>query len=92
MLTGITLAQYAADKSLHPLDAAIEILKKGDSRVASFNMKPSDINTFASRDWVVTGSDGSAGHPRKYASFPKAYRDFVQDKKFMSLAQFVRRS
>ncbi|MEP2103243.1 MAG: amidohydrolase family protein [Parasphingorhabdus sp.] len=92
VLTGITLAQYAADKSLHPLDAAIEILKKGDSRVASFNMKPSDINTFASRDWVVTGSDGSAGHPRKYASFPKAYRDFVQDKKFMSLAQFVRRS
>ncbi|MEP2990638.1 MAG: amidohydrolase family protein [Parasphingorhabdus sp.] len=89
---GITLAQYADDKKLHPIDAAIEILKIGDSRVASFNMKPSDINAFASRDWVVTGSDGSTGHPRKYASFPKAYRDFVQEEKLLSLAQFVRRS
>lgn len=90
--TGITLAEYAAEKNLHPLDAALEILRTGDSRVASFNMKPSDINAFALRDWVVTGSDGSIGHPRKYASFPKAYQDFVQEDKLMSLSQFVRRS
>lgn len=89
---GITLEQYAADKNLHPLDAALEILRTGDSRVASFNMKPSDISAFASREWVVTGSDGSTGHPRKFASFPKAYQDFAQEEKLMSLPKFVRRS
>jgi N-acyl-D-aspartate/D-glutamate deacylase len=90
--TGITLQDYAAKQNMHPLDAALSILEKGDSRVASFNMKDTDINAFASQKWVMTGSDGSTGHPRKYASFPEAYRQFVLEKKLLSMAAFIRRS
>jgi N-acyl-D-aspartate/D-glutamate deacylase len=54
-------------------------------------MTKSDIAAFAEQDWVVTGSDGSLGHPRKYASFPKAYRDLVRNGE-MSLSRFIHRS
>jgi len=90
--TGVTLAEIAERLSSDPLDAALDILRVGDARVASFNMNAEDIMTFASQDWVVTGSDGSVGHPRKYGSFPKAYRDFVVRDKLLDLPQFIRRS
>ena len=89
---GSTLAEIARAKNLDPIDTAISILMSGDARLASFNMNADDIRTFAGRDWVVTGSDGSTGHPRKYGSFPKAYRDFVVDGKLMTMAQFIHRS
>lgn len=89
---GLTLAEIARVENLDPIEAAMAILMFGDARVASFNMNRDDIRAFAGRDWVVIGSDGSTGHPRKYGSFPKAYRDFVVDGKLMTIAQFVRRS
>ncbi len=88
---GQTLAKFATSNNLDPIQAAIAILLKGDARVASFNMNPDDIAAFARQDWVVTGSDGSTGHPRKYASFPKAYRDLVVNGD-MSMARFVQRA
>ncbi|MEO1044068.1 MAG: amidohydrolase family protein [Pseudomonadota bacterium] len=90
--TGITLADYARQKNIGPLDAALEILAAGDSRVASFNMDEDDIATFARQPWVVTSSDGSTGHPRKYASFPKAYQRFVRQDKLFDMAGYVHRS
>lgn len=88
---GQTLAEIAAQGDLSPVEAAIAILRQGDARVASFNMDPADIAAFASRNWVVTGSDGSNGHPRKFASFPKAYRDLAVGGD-MTLARFINRS
>lgn len=89
---GVTLADFAALSDLSPAEAAIAILNRGDARLASFNMDPRDILAFAQREWVVTGSDGSTGHPRKYASFPKAYRDLVMGEPGMDLARFIHRS
>lgn len=89
---GKTLAQIAEQQGLEPVDVAIAILRAGDARLASFNMNPKDIAAFAQQDWVVTGSDGSNGHPRKYASFPKAYRDLVMGEAGMDMARFIRRS
>lgn len=90
---GSTLDDIAKARAVDPVDAAIGILMEGDARVASFNMSKADIAEFAGQDWVVTGSDGSTGHPRKYASFPKAYRDLVQKAvPGMALARFIQRS
>jgi N-acyl-D-aspartate/D-glutamate deacylase len=89
---GQTLAEYSAARGLDHVSGAIAILKQGDARVASFNMDEADIAAFARQPWVVTGSDGSSGHPRKYASFPKAYQDLVKGDQGMSLARFVQRS
>ena len=88
---GQSLAQIADAMQRPAIEAAIAILMQGDAQVASFNMSEEDIAAFAYRDWVVTGSDGSSGHPRKFASFPKAYRDLVAGGE-MTLARFIRRS
>jgi N-acyl-D-aspartate/D-glutamate deacylase len=87
-----TLKEEAAALGLDPIQAAIEIVLGGDSRIASFNMQDQDIERFMSQPWVMTSSDGTNGHPRKYASFPRKYRTYVVDKQVLSLAEFINRS
>lgn len=89
---GRTLAEIAEAMGVDPLEAAIAVVRGGNPSVASFNMNPDDIAAIAIQPWVMTGSDGSNGHPRKYATFPKAYRDFVVDASLMSMSDFVHRS
>ena len=91
-IMGTTLAEIAASRGLHPIDCAIEIMLDGSTRVASFNMNLEDIEAFMQRNWVMTSSDGTDGHPRKYASFPKKYRDYVVDKDVISMEEFLYRS
>ncbi len=84
-IVGKTLAEIAAARKESPVDAAIEIVRNGDSSIASFNMKESDIEAFMVQPWVMTCSDGSAGHPRKYGTFPRKFRNYVFDKHVISL-------
>ncbi|MBN7820691.1 N-acyl-D-amino-acid deacylase family protein [Bowmanella yangjiangensis] len=91
-LRGKTLAQVATERGVDPIEAALQIILAGNARVASFNMSEQDIEALVQQDWVVTSSDGSPGHPRKYASFPKKYQDFVQNKPLLTLGEFVLRS
>lgn len=89
---GMTLGDIAEQLALGSVEAAIEMVRSGDPNVASFNMTVDDIGAFAIQPWVMTGSDGTDGHPRKYASYPKAYRDFVVEQKLLSMEKFVYRS
>ena len=89
---GMTLDEIALELDMGATDAAIEVVRSGNPSIASFNMNPDDISAIAIQPWVMTGSDGSHGHPRKYASYPKAYRDFVVDTSLMGMPQFVHRS
>ncbi|MCH9694191.1 MAG: amidohydrolase family protein [Gammaproteobacteria bacterium] len=89
---GMTLAQIAAILEMEVLDAAVEVVLNGDPSIASFVMNKDDINRLAVQPWVMTGSDGTAGHPRLYGSYPKAFGDFVRERALMSTAQFVHRS
>ena len=91
-IRGKTLAQVATQMKLDPISAAIEVIRNGGASVASFNMKPSDIDALAREPWVMTGSDGSDGHPRKFGTFPKKLREFVFDRKIMTLEAMVKQS
>lgn len=91
-MNGKTLAEVAESKRLNPVDSAIEIALQGRTRVASFNMDPEDIKNFMQRGWVMTSSDGTDGHPRKYASFPKKYREFVVQQELLTPETFIHRS
>jgi N-acyl-D-aspartate/D-glutamate deacylase len=42
--------------------------------------------------WVATSSDGTDGHPRKYASFPRKYAYYVQQRKALTLPEFIHSS
>ena len=91
-LVGRTLEQIATRENADAVTVAIRILLGESPSVASFNMNQADLDAFAVQPWVVTGSDGSGGHPRKFGAFPKAMRDFALDRSLMSIEAFVARS
>ncbi|WP_411029783.1 N-acyl-D-amino-acid deacylase family protein [Spongiimicrobium sp. 3-5] len=86
------LLEISEELNLSPEESVYAILKSGYVRVASFNMIDEDIKTFMRQDWVVTGSDGNTGHPRKYGSFPRKYHKYVLQEKVIGLASFINRS
>lgn len=89
---GKTLADISDTEVIDPVSVALQIAKIGDARIASFNMNPDDMKAFMSQSWVMTSSDGSTGHPRKYASYPKKFRDYVVNEKWISTTTFVHSS
>jgi N-acyl-D-amino-acid deacylase len=91
-IVGKNLAQIAAERHEDPISAALEIIKNGGSSVASFNMKEDDIVNFMRQPWMMTCSDGSEGHPRKYGTFPKKIHEYVEEKHIISLPAAVRSS
>ncbi|MEM7000105.1 MAG: amidohydrolase family protein [Pseudomonadota bacterium] len=88
---GQTLAEIAAVRETDVLETARDIVLDGDPAIASFMMTRADLGAFAAQPWVVTGSDGSQGHPRKYATFPKRYQDLVLSGQ-VPVEDFVQRS
>jgi N-acyl-D-amino-acid deacylase len=88
-IVGKNLLEISKLFAISPQEAVYEILRKSSPKVASFNMNSKDIATFMKQDWVVTGSDGGSGHPRKYGTFPKKYNTYVKDKNYISIAHFI---
>lgn len=91
--TGQTLEQFAGSLGMDPVQAVLRLLRDHERvSVASFNMREDDLRLFMQQPWVVTSSDGSDGHPREYASFPKKYARYVSEEGVISLAEFIHRS
>ncbi|WP_460217862.1 N-acyl-D-amino-acid deacylase family protein [Psychroserpens sp. MEBiC05023] len=89
---GKTLQEIAELLKIPAEEAVYPVLETGYVRVASFNMNSDDIHNFMRQDWVVTGSDGNTGHPRKYGSFPRKYYKYVTQDSIISLASFINNS
>jgi len=92
-LVGKRLSQIARETNKTPGEAALDIIKNsGGADVASFNMNQKDIDRFMKNKLVLTCSDGSAGHPRKYGTFPRKLHQYVYVRKLISLPFAVRNS
>lgn len=91
-LIGKTLGALAAQWKKSPVEAALDIVVSGGAGIASFNMNESDIDYFMKQEFVMTGSDGSTGHPRKYGTFPRKLREYVFKKKLINLSFAIRAS
>ena len=91
-IRGKRLDAVARARGVSPIEAAIQIVLAGDASVASFNMNERDIENFMRQPFVVTCSDGSEGHPRKYGTFPKLFHEYVFQKHILSLPRAVERS
>ncbi|MBL4603142.1 MAG: amidohydrolase family protein, partial [Emcibacteraceae bacterium] len=92
MVIGRTLGEEAEARGQDPIDTAIEIILEGGSNIANFAINVDDLRAFIQKPWIMTSSDGSYGHPRKFATFPTKYRKYVVDKKYLSLQDFIHRS
>ena len=90
---GKTLKQVAAEKGAGAVETALELIRTvGDIGVASFNMNERDIETFMKDPYVMTGSDGSGGHPRLYGTYPRKIRRYVLDKPVITMERMIRAS
>ncbi|HNP36471.1 MAG TPA: amidohydrolase family protein [Woeseiaceae bacterium] len=88
---GKSLSEIAAEQNVDPITVAVEIIMSEDPPIASFVMQEDDILRLAVQPWVMTGSDGSPGHPRKFATYPKAWQQLVTTG-LLTTEQFVHRS
>ncbi len=91
-IVGKNLLEVSEIYRTTPSEAVYKALKTGYVRVASFNMNTEDIHNFMEQPWVVTGSDGNTGHPRKYGSFPRKYNKYVREEKVLGLSAFLQKS
>ena len=89
---GKHLGEIAKQWKLPAEEAVFDLLRIGHAKVVSFNMLDSDVLNFMRQQWVLTGSDGNTGHPRKYGTFPRVYDRYVKREKVLSLSDFIHRS
>jgi N-acyl-D-amino-acid deacylase len=89
---GKSLADLAALWHLDEVDAAIRIYEEGDANLAVFTINPDDVRAYMVRSWVMSSSDGTEGHPRKYGTFATLYDTYVVKEQVLTLAEFVHRS
>ncbi|MGK0253554.1 MAG: N-acyl-D-amino-acid deacylase [Mariniflexile sp.] len=86
---GKNLLEISETLGLSPEEAVFKILRTSSVKIASFNMNFDDISNFMKQDWVVTGSDGNTGHPRKYGTFPRKYQKYVKQDNSIGIATFI---
>jgi N-acyl-D-amino-acid deacylase len=87
---GQLLSDIATAMSTDTASAALAVLMaNGATRVVSFNMTEADVEALMVQPWVATSSDGTNGHPRKVASFPRKYAHYVRARQVLSLSEFV---
>jgi N-acyl-D-aspartate/D-glutamate deacylase len=91
-MIGKRLDEIAKSRGKSPIETALEIIKTGGAGVASFNMTESDIENFMKQPWVMTGSDGSSGHPRKYGTYPRKIREYVLNRHVITLPRMIQAS
>lgn len=94
-LRGKRLSDVSKERNQPPVAVALASMRERKLEgldVASFNMSEDDIIRFMKQPWVMTGSDGSHGHPRMFGTFPRKLRVYVYQKKIISLPFMVRAS
>lgn len=107
----IMIRQFAADPSLEgkrldeigriqgkePLDAAIDMLRRGEAApTVSFNMSDADVEALMRQPWTMTSSDGglpefgkTSEHPRAYGAFSRKLRNYVLDKPVIPMERAI---
>ncbi|WP_234002422.1 amidohydrolase family protein [Erythrobacter sp. AP23] len=92
--TAKRLGQVAEEWGVEAIEAALRIIRETDrgGSVVSFNMAQEDIKLLMQQSWVMTGSDGSHGHPRMYSTYPEKYAKYALEEQTISIADFINSS
>lgn len=89
---GRRLDAVARELGVDSVSAALAVLREGPASVASFNMDEADVERLMRQPFVVTGSDGSAGHPRRFGAFPRKLRRYALDRPILEFARAIEAS
>jgi N-acyl-D-amino-acid deacylase len=103
-LTGLTLAQVAAERGRSREETAMDLVVEDDSRVGVvyFSMSEENVRHKVALPWVSFCSDAGAlaaegvflesnTHPRAYGSFARLLGRYVRDEGLVPLAEAIRR-
>lgn len=92
-MNGKSLGDIAKKWEMDLPETTMQVLRQdGGIKVISFNMKESDLERFMQQPWVMTGSDGGAGHPRQFGTFPRKMHQYVEVEKVIDLPFMVHSS
>lgn len=92
-LDGFSLAEFANARLLPEPEAVLVLLNEQDNvGVISYNMKEDDLKNFMLQPWVVTGSDASSGHPRKFGSFARKISHYAGELRWMEMQTAIYQS
>jgi N-acyl-D-aspartate/D-glutamate deacylase len=96
-IEGRLLSDIADERTLDPVDAAVDLIRQGSVSIVSFNMLDADVETLMVQPWTMTSSDGSlvamgvgVPHPRTYGAFARKLRLYVNEKATVSLEAAIR--
>lgn len=103
-LIGRNLAEIAAERGTDPIEVAIALQLEGDphrpggGRLRGFSMSMYDVEVYAQRPWVATGSDGGialpedgpAVHARYYGTFPRKIRHLALERGVITVEDAIR--
>jgi N-acyl-D-aspartate/D-glutamate deacylase len=94
---GKNLLEISQMMEMPVVETAIHLVLNGSPSIISFNMQESDLEYFMKKPYVMTGSDGnvqipdkSFPHPRSYGTFPRKIREYVLEKKWITMEQAIR--
>lgn len=103
-LTGMTLAEVAAQRGRSPEDTAIDLIIEDDSRVgaAFFTMSEDNVRKEIRQPWISFCSDAASQapeglflkrnpHPRAYGSFARLLGKYVREERLIPLTEAIRR-
>ena len=96
-IEGRLLSDLASERDSHPIDTAIDLLRRGGVGIISYNMHDDDVRTLMTPSWNMTASDGGlvpwgegVPHPRSYGTIPRKIRQFVLEEGIVDLASAIR--
>lgn len=98
-LEGKNLSEISKTRNKSDVETAIELVLEGGPGIVSFNMQDSDVEYFMKKPYVMTASDGSVPifgkgvpHPRSYGTFTRKIREYVFNKKVVTMEHAIRSS
>ena len=96
-LNGKSLAEIAKLKGVSPVQAAIDMMAKGNASIVSFNMSEPDIEAIMKAPFTMASSDGGLSapgqafpHPRDYGAFARRLAVYVRERKVVPLEFAIR--
>lgn len=90
---GMSLQEFAEKRLLSEAASVLAILEEEPGLgVISYNMVEEDVRHFMQQPWVVTGSDASSGHPRKFGSFVRKITEYAMRSNWIALPFAIHQS
>src|SRR5438874_660064 len=103
-LTGKTLAEVAKMRGKDPIDTAMDLIAKDESRIGTiyYVMSEENVKKELSKPWIAFGSDEASQapegpflksnpHPRAYGNFARVLGKYCRDEKVLPMPDAIHR-